>query len=287
MYLYVDNVEITVEAEPNDPFGHGSHVAGVIGGTGNNSGGAYTGVASGASIYSVRVLDREGKGVTSDVIAGLDWVLTNGATNKIRVVNLSLGKAVEESNTTDPLILAVEQVWDAGYVVVASAGNYGLFGNFTITSPGNSRKIITVGSLTDAGTGTDFSDDYVSTYSSRGPTLVDHVLKPDLIAPGNRFIASIPMDSYLQKLLGFLQDRVRRPADLPAAGARHDAEAAEHVAALHHGEEGLSWLCALEARVALGKIESLEGPALLRLGSALALAGDQPRNDESSFTARM
>ena len=107
MYLYVDNVTITVEAEPNDPYGHGSHVAGVIGGTGGTSGGAYTGVASNASIYSVRVLDSEGKGVTSDVIAGLDWVLSNGETNKIRVVNLSLGKGVEEANTTDPLVLAV------------------------------------------------------------------------------------------------------------------------------------------------------------------------------------
>ena len=74
---------------------------------------------------------------------------------------------------------------DAGFVVVASAGNYGRDGHFTITSPGNSRKVITVGSLTDSGTGTNFADDFVSTYSSRGPTQYDHVLKPALLAPGN------------------------------------------------------------------------------------------------------
>ncbi len=206
MYLYVDNVQITIDADPHDPFGHGTHVAGIIGGIGGISAGTYTGVANDASIHSVRVLDHEGKGVTSDVIAGLDWVLSNGETNKIRVVNLSLGKGIEESNTTDPLVLAVEQVWDAGYVVVASAGNYGRDGNMTITSPGNSRKIITVGSLTDNGTGNDFSDDYVSTFSSMGPTLGDHVLKPDLIAPGNRLVATISGKSRLKQDLA---ERVR------------------------------------------------------------------------------
>ena len=79
------------------------------------------------------------------------------------------------------------------------------FLDFTITSPGNSRKIITVGSVTDNGTGTDFSDDYVSTYSSRGPTLFDHVLKPDLVAPGNRVVASIPATG---KLRGDLPDQL-------------------------------------------------------------------------------
>ncbi len=91
------------------------------------------------------------------MIAALDWVLTNAASKGIQVVNLSLGKAVEESLVTDPLVQAVNQVWDAGIVVVASAGNYGRGGNFSITSPANSPKIITVGSLTDSGTGNDFT----------------------------------------------------------------------------------------------------------------------------------
>jgi hypothetical protein len=144
------------------------------------------------------VLDGRGRGTVADLIGGLDWILSNGAAQGIKVVNLSLGTGVTESNTTDPLVLAVERLWDAGFVVVASAGNYGEYGNMTITSPGTARKIITVGSLTDAGTGTNFADDYVSTYSSRGPTLIDHTLKPDLIAPGNRIIAAINADSRLR-----------------------------------------------------------------------------------------
>ena len=185
-------------AESDDPFGHGTHVSGIIGGSGSASYAAYPGVAPGAVIHSVRVLDGQGSGVVSDVLAGLDWVLANAAKRNIRVANLSLGKGIEESAATDPLVVAVEQLWDAGIVVVTSAGNYGRNGHFTITSPGNSRKIITVGSVTDNGTGLDFSDDYVSTFSSRGPTVIDNYLKPDLIAPGNRVIASIPAGSKLK-----------------------------------------------------------------------------------------
>ena len=112
-----------------------------------------------------------------------------------------LGQAVSESNQTDPLVLAAEALWDAGIVVVAAAGNDGENGNFTINSPGNSRKIITVGSLTYNGTGGDFADDYVSSFSSRGPTVGDLVLKPDLVAPGNKVVAAIPGTSELKKLL--------------------------------------------------------------------------------------
>ncbi len=199
-YLYIDDFEVVVTGgDAHDPFGHGTHVAGVAAGTGAASGGAYAGVARGATVHSVRVLDHKGRGMTSDVIAGLDWVLENAGSRGIRVVNLSLGKAVEESNALDPLVLAVERVWDAGIVVVASAGNYGRDGHMSVTSPGNSRKIITVGSLTDNGTGSVTADDYVSTYSSVGPTLIDHVLKPDLVAPGNRLVAAAPANGKLKQ----------------------------------------------------------------------------------------
>ena len=187
--------------DDSDPWGHGTHVAGAIAGTGSASFGWYSGIAPGAAVHSVRVLDDDGRGVTSDVIAGLDWILGNASARDIRVVNLSLGKGVEESAAHDPLVQAVEALWDAGIVVVASAGNYGRDGNFTITSPGNSPKVITVGSLTDGGTGSDVTDDYVSTYSSRGPSMYDLYLKPDLVAPGNRFMAPIPVASGLKTAL--------------------------------------------------------------------------------------
>jgi serine protease AprX len=184
-----------------DPYGHGTQVAGVISGSGRYSQGRmYEGVSN-ADVVSLRVLDGEGRGQTSDVIAALDWILAVGQSQyQIRVVNLSLGKAVEEAQHLDPLVQAVNRVWDAG-VVVVSAGNYGSFGAGTVTSPGNSRKVITVGSLTDNGTGDNVADDYVSTYSSHGPTAYDYVLKPDLLAPGNRFIAPLAPQSMPEGLL--------------------------------------------------------------------------------------
>ena len=80
---------------------------------------------------------------------------------------------------------AVDALWDAGVVVVCSAGNGGRLGHGTISSPCNSRKVITVGALNDRRT-EDSTDDTVATYSSRGPTRFDLVAKPDLLAPGNK-----------------------------------------------------------------------------------------------------
>ncbi|MEO1576485.1 MAG: S8 family serine peptidase, partial [Pseudomonadota bacterium] len=184
----------------HDPLGHGTHVAGIAGGNGTLSAGAYPGMAPDANIFDVRVLRHDGRGTVSDVLAGLDWVLANHAEHNIRVVNMSLGKAVEMSVDSDPLVLATEAVWDAGVAVVASAGNYGKLGYAHITSPGNSPKIITVGSVTDRGT-IDPSDDYVSSYSSLGPTGIDRIMKPDMLAPGNRFIAPISKNAHFKSAI--------------------------------------------------------------------------------------
>ena len=184
-----------------DLFGHGTHVAGILTGSGDDSDGDYRGSALGAKVLSLQVLDGDGGGSMSDVMAALDWLLVYGSYFDVRVVNLSLGKGISESNTTDPLVLAVENLWDAGMVVVVAAGNEGHAGSMTVTSPGNSRKVITVGSLTDNGTGTDHTDDYVSSFSSTGPTIGDLVLKPDLVAPGNRIIAAITAGTTLANAL--------------------------------------------------------------------------------------
>jgi hypothetical protein len=202
--LRIDNIEINVDrGNTNDALGHGTHIAGIIGGNGGSSG-QQPGVARGARIHQVRVLDGRGRGTVADLVAGLDWIYSNGAAKGIKVVNLSLGTGVSVAAANDPLVIAAERLWDAGFVVVASAGNYGIFGNMTITSPGTARKIITVGSLTDWGTGTNFSDDFVSTFSSRGPTMLDHVLKPDLIAPGNLYVSTVAADSRLKAALPLL-----------------------------------------------------------------------------------
>jgi serine protease AprX len=172
-----------------DPNGHGTHVAGLLVGNGSHSlDGRYVGIAPEASLLSVRVLDGAGNGQSSDLLAGLEWVLAHRNEYGVRVLNLSLGHPVYEPAANDPLVQAVDALWDAGVVVVCSAGNAGRNGHGTISSPCNSRKAITVGALNDRGT-PDLSDDVVTTYSSRGPTLFDLVAKPDLIAPGNRIVS--------------------------------------------------------------------------------------------------
>jgi serine protease AprX len=183
-----------------DPNGHGTHVAGIMVGDGSRSRfGRLAGIAPQSELVSLRVLDPIGSGRTSDMLAALDWVLIHKEQYGIRVLNLSLGHPVYEPAGNDPLVQAVEALWDAGVVVVCSAGNLGRDGHGTITSPCNSRKVISVGALNDRNTA-DLTDDTVATYSSRGPTLIDGVAKPDLLAPGNRVVSARAPGSHLDQL---------------------------------------------------------------------------------------
>jgi serine protease AprX len=182
-----------------DLNGHGTHVAGILVGNGSHSSGQFTGVAPEAGLVSVRVLDGEGRGRTSDMLAGLQWILDHKDVYGIRVLNLSLGHPVYESTDVDPLVQAVESLWNAGIVVVCAAGNDGRSGYGTISSPCNSRKVITVGALNDHRT-FDSLDDTITTYSSRGPTRIDLVAKPDILAPGNKIISARAPGSYLDQL---------------------------------------------------------------------------------------
>ena len=176
-----------------DPYGHGTHVAGIIAGDGAASSDSKSfrklnGIAPKARIVSVRVLDENGGGRVSDVLAGIDWVLTHRDEYGIRILNLSLGHPVEEASAVDPLCRAVEAAWKAGILVVAAAGNAGAAGYASIHSPGNDATILTVGASNNYQSSSR-SDDILTTYSSRGPTPLDHVVKPDLVAPGNRTLS--------------------------------------------------------------------------------------------------
>ena len=177
-----------------DHFGHGTHVAGIIAGNGASPDGSrYRGIAPGASLINLRVLGPDGSGDTSDVVEAIDWAIEYRSRYRIRVINLSLGRPVTESYRDDPLAEAVERATAAGIVVVASAGNAGKTEDGTpvaqgIVSPGNSPYALTVGALNTRQTRWR-SDDVVATYSSRGVTAIDGVLKPDLVAPGNRIVS--------------------------------------------------------------------------------------------------
>lgn len=133
-------------ADPYDDNAHGTHVAGIAAGNGVSSGGRYAGVAPDGELIGVKILDGEGKGDTAEVLAGIQWVIDNMDTFNIRVMNLSIGMTDQGSDA--PLVKAVEAAWDRGVVVCVAAGNNGP-GKNTVTSPGISRKVITVGSSED------------------------------------------------------------------------------------------------------------------------------------------
>jgi len=194
------------QATAVDSYGHGTPVIGVIGGTGQGSGGRYQGIAPGVRIINLRVLGPSGEGSDSAVIAAIERAIELKARYNIRILNLSLGRPVMESYKNDPLGFAVEAAWRAGIVVVVAAGNdgrnntAGTYGYGTVTSPGNHPLVITVGALKTLGTWVR-DDDIIASYSSKGPTLVDHVVKPDLVAPGNQVVAPQGLGTQLLKQL--------------------------------------------------------------------------------------
>ena len=196
------------ETTTNDLFGHGTHVAGIVAGVGKcaetSTNRTFRGIAPDAKIISLRVLNALGLGTDSAVIAAIDRAIALKSTYNIRVINLSLGRPIKESYTIDPLCQAVEKAWKAGIVVVVSAGNLGRFsqtnGYGTITSPGNDPFVITVGAMNDKSS-TSKSDDVMTTYSSKGPTTIDHVVKPDLLAPGNSIVSMRAPGTTLDNLM--------------------------------------------------------------------------------------
>jgi serine protease AprX len=161
---------------PYDDHGHGTHIAATIAGTGEGNS-AYKGVAPAAALVGVKVLNASGSGSDAQVIAGINWVVTNRVTYGIEIVNMSLG-GEGCSNGTDALSAAVNAAAAAGLVVVVAAGNSGP-SSCTISSPAAAALAITVGAIVDPSAG----GFYHAWFSSRGPTL-DGRVKPDVVAPG-------------------------------------------------------------------------------------------------------
>jgi serine protease AprX len=173
---YVNNQPL-----PYDDNGHGTHVAGIAAGAGKGNS-AYTGVAPGASIVGIKVLNQNGSGNLSNVVAAIDWAITNKNTYGIDIINLSLGTS-GSSDGNDSASLAVNRAHQAGILVVVAAGNSGP-GRQTIGSPAAATYAFTVGAMADP------SDRgfFLASFSSRGTT-ADGRVKPDIVAPGYNITA--------------------------------------------------------------------------------------------------
>jgi len=165
-----------VGGDGTDDNGHGTHVASIAAGTGAASGGKYRGVAPAASLYVAKVLDANGGGTMSGVMAGLEWAVDQG----VHVINLSLGSDGPCDGTDALSTLCDEVVQQFGIVICAAAGNAGP-ASATVGSPGCARWVITVGAVDDA--------DKLTSFSSRGPT-ADGRVKPDLVFPGAGIVAA-------------------------------------------------------------------------------------------------
>lgn len=157
-----------------DENGHGTHVAGIAAGNGSASGGQYRGVAPEASLYIGKVLGRDGSGMTSDVMAGIEWAVEQ----KAQVIGMSLGGAAP-CDGSDALSVTCDAAVERGIVVCVAAGNEGP-GRYTVGSPGCARLVITVGASDD--------NDKIAHFSSRGPTS-DGRVKPDITFPGVDIVA--------------------------------------------------------------------------------------------------
>jgi serine protease AprX len=164
------------QSTPYDDNGHGTHVAGIVAGDGEGQL-LNRGVAPGAALVGIKVLDSTGEGFTSDVVAGIQWAVSNKDLYGIEAVNLSLGaEGCGDGFGADSQ--AVNAAHDAGLVMTVAAGNEGP-GTCTIGSPGDAKDALTVGAMADL----EAQGFKQADFSSRGPT-ADGRIKPDISAPG-------------------------------------------------------------------------------------------------------
>ncbi|MCL6581773.1 MAG: S8 family serine peptidase [Firmicutes bacterium] len=168
---------------PYDDHGHGTHCASIAAGTGEGNS-SYKGVAPGAALVGVKVLNRYGSGSTTTIINGVNWMISNKSTYNIRIGSMSLG-STGSSDGTDSLSVAVNNAVSNGIIMCVAAGNSGP-ATYTIGSPAAAANAITVGALYDPGE----KGWVLAEFSSRGPT-ADGRTKPDICTPGRYITAAM------------------------------------------------------------------------------------------------
>ena len=173
--------------------GHGTHVASIAGNSQYDGNGKVYGVAPNALLVGIKVFNDNGESSYADVIRGIEWALQVKDKINLRVLNLSFSGDVRSYYWDDPLNQAIMKAWQAGIVIIASAGNNGP-DPMTIGVPGNNPYIITVGAMTDAYTTNTTGDDKLATFSAAGPTYEGFV-KPEIVAPGGHLTGLMSFDS--------------------------------------------------------------------------------------------
>lgn len=190
-----DAINNSVHNYDDEANGHGTHVASIAGNSDFDINGKLYGVAPNAAIVGIKAFDYEGKATYADVIRGIEWALQVKDDINLRVLNMSFSGPVRSLYWKDPLNQAVMKAWQAGIVVVASAGNKGP-GPMTVGVPGNVPYIITAGAMTDSYTKSLTADDKLASFSSAGPTPAGFV-KPDVLAPGGHLSGLMSFDSQI------------------------------------------------------------------------------------------
>lgn len=190
-----DAINNNISNYSNEESGHGTHVASIAGNADYDVYGKVYGVAPNAALVGIKAFDAEGKATYADVIRGIDWALQVKDQINLRVLNMSFSGPARSYYWEDPLNQAVMKAWQAGIVVVASAGNTGP-DPMSIGVPGNVPYVITVGAMTDNYTETNTSDDKLATFSSAGPTFEGFV-KPEIVAPGGHLAGLMAFDTQI------------------------------------------------------------------------------------------
>ncbi|MGD8978222.1 MAG: S8 family peptidase, partial [Gammaproteobacteria bacterium] len=174
------------EGHAKDKHGHGTHLTSIIASSQISDHGNVHGIAPNVNLVNIKAFGVDGSGSYADVIRGLDWLVANKDNYNIRVVNLSFSATPQSHYWDDPINQAVMATWQAGIVVVASAGNGGP-DPMTIGVPGNVPYVITVGAMSDNYTPGNASDDVLASFSAAGPT-VEGFVKPEVVAPGGHML---------------------------------------------------------------------------------------------------
>jgi serine protease AprX len=231
-----DNLSNGNNANSTDQSGHGTHVISTIADArierlDPDLPLTPVGVAPKVNLFIARALDRTGAGNYSDVIDAIQWIIASKNTYKIRVLNLSLYAPVSGPYWSDPLNQAVMKAWQAGLVVVVSAGNEGPEAG-TITVPGNVPYVITVGALRSARYNLSGVDE-LAAYSSRGPT-ESAFIKPDVLVSASRTIAPMPDQSDLASQLDAECKSMPPGSPIPCIAVQDDVDYGIGVPARQH-----------------------------------------------------